>query len=74
MYAGLKLLVGVPSVEPEPAPVRTWVSKDLAMYCNDCPAIYSSDGGACPACGSKHGWPLAKWLDRESKASKGGAS
>lgn len=64
MYAGLKLLVGVPSVAPEPPQQRPWVHKDTALACVDCSAVYSADGLPCPACGSKHGWPLAKWLDR----------
>ena len=51
-------------VEPEPIPQRAYVRRSLAMLCHDCPALYESDGGNCPACGSPHAFPIAKWLDR----------
>ena len=50
--------------DPEPPPPRVYVRRQLAMACSDCPAVYESDGGNCPACGSPHAFPIAKWLDR----------
>ena len=52
---------------PSEIGVRPWVSKASALICleDGCEAVYPADGFACPACGSMHGWPLAKVTDRE---------
>lgn len=42
-----------------------------AMLCLDCDTIHGvdesagtkvGDSGACPACGSRHSWPLCNWV------------
>lgn len=79
MYAGLKLLVGVPSVAPELPAQRPWVRKDKAMavdhcpyirvdralVCLDCDSVFCADDGrSCPSCASAHSWPLSAWVNR----------
>lgn len=62
------VLVRIFPERSEPPPPRPHVNKDRAMLCADCPALYEADGHPCPACGSPHAFPLAKWIDREPGA------
>ena len=38
------------------------ISLQKAILCLDCENIYQKNG-ACPYCGSKAGWPIAKWIN-----------
>jgi ribosomal protein L40E len=35
--------------------------------CINCEEVYGGRAGKCPACGSKHTFPLSKWLNRNGK-------
>lgn len=43
-----------------------------ASLCMNCQSIYRASQPTCPGCGSREGWPVAKWIEREDRA--GGAS
>lgn len=40
-----------------------------AQFCIDCDVIWQ-DSPKCPTCGSAHGVPLQKWLDRKESDAK----
>ena len=38
-----------------------------ALVCLSCDALIDVTATRCPACGSAHAWPLAKWIGERGK-------
>lgn len=39
-----------------------------AALCADCQTLYHTRRATCPSCGSRTGYNVARWLDREATA------
>ena len=42
------------------------------VLCLNCEEVFRDNFTACPGCGSRHYFPLVKWLNRKSLTGEGG--